>query len=73
MFIDIDSGMWWKCFLDFLVIFLICKKYLDNIVCEEVVYNECGYFNRVKFDSLYVILCWYEVYCRNKNLKMFSW
>lgn len=46
-------------FFGFFVIFIICKKYLDNIVCEEVVYNECVYFNGVKFDSLYVILCWY--------------
>lgn len=48
-------------FFGFFVIFIICKKYLDNIVCEEVVYNECVYFNGVKFDSLYVILCWYNL------------
>lgn len=61
MSVDIDSGMWWKCPLDFLVTFLTCKKYPDNIVCEEVAYNECGYFNGVKFDSLYATLCWHNL------------
>lgn len=37
----------------FFVTFITCKKYSDNIVCEEVAYNECVYFNGVKFDSLY--------------------
>lgn len=43
----------------FFVTFITCKKYSDNIVCEEVAYNECVYFNGVKFDSLYATLCWH--------------
>lgn len=43
----------------FFVTFITCKKYPDNIVCEEVAYNECVYFNGVKFDSLYATLCWH--------------
>lgn len=45
----------------FFVTFITCKKYSDNIihVCEKVAYNECGYFNGVKFDSLYATLCWH--------------
>lgn len=57
----------------FFVTFITCKKYSDNIVCEEVAYNECVYFNGVKFDSLYATLCWHEAYWRNKNSKMSPW
>lgn len=34
----------------FFVTFITSKKYPDNIVCEEVAYNECVYFNGVKFN-----------------------